>query len=273
MRIDSIFRLMPRQAIVLFVFWSVAVTRGSEEWQEEALLLYSTASPEINDLRARSTGNERLRRYAKGLKTLFRQPSREENVLLAKTTFDALYEENPRDDVGLASAYYLARISHRFLDEPDLESAQSAYRYLFEMYPRRFFGELAFLKYLLLELYDSDSLESPEERLRRLETLGDRLVIPDTRRGYHRSIGEAYRAYELSESKVYEHLKAAYDIDTSVPETQTELMLTVAELAESRGELGVAIAALQKFLAVARRDERRTQVAERMAALKRQLLK
>lgn len=272
MLLDSISRLLSRQAIILFCFWSLATARGAEEWEKEALLLYSSGSPEINDLRARSTGNERLRRYAKALGVLFREPSREENALLAKTTFDALSEANGRDDVGLASAYYLARISHRHLDRPDLVSASAAYRKLFESYPRSFFGELAFLKYLLLELYSSEGSESPSERLAHLEAQGNRLIIPDMRRGFHRSIGEAYRYYELSETTAYEHLKAAYDIGSSVPETQIDLMLTVAELAESRGELGVAIAALQKFLTVARRDDRRNDVAERMSNLKRQLL-
>ena len=269
---DSISRFLPRQAIFLLAFGFAALGHGAEEWAEEALLLYNSASPEINDLRARSTGNERLRGYAKALGILYSEPLTQENALLAKTTFDALFDANPLDDVGLASAYYLVRITHRHLDRPNIETAREAYRVLFESYPRRFFGELSFLKYLLLELYTSESQESPSERFSRLEKLGDKLTIPDMRRGYHRSIGEAYRNHETSEIKAYEHLKAAYDIDTSVPETQMDLMLTIAEMAESRGELGVAIAALQKFLTVARNDDRRVEVAQRMATLKRQLL-
>jgi hypothetical protein len=272
MLIDSISRLMLKGAIVLFAICASVPVHGAEEWETDALLLYNTASPDINDLRARSTGDERLRKYAMALGMLHRQPAQEENAMLAKSVFDKLFAINPNDDVGMASGYYLARILHRHLDQPDLGSARAAYQYLFETYPRRFFGELAFLKYLLLEFYGNDSSESPVNRLARLEGMGDRLIIPNMRRGYHRSIGEAYLSYDLSETKAYEHLKAAYDIATSVPETQLELILKVSELAESHGDLGVAIAALQKFLKVARRDERRPEVELRLADLKRQLL-
>ncbi len=254
------------------LFGLSAVGTVAQDWEEEALLLYNSGSPEINDLRARSTGNNRLRTYAQALETLFREPMREESALVAQKRFANLIEVNPNDDVGLASAYYLAQIDHRYLDEPNLEAARSAYRSLYDRYPRRFFGELAFLKFALIEIYGGSTEEGPAERLKRLEADGKRLVLPDMRRGFHRSLGEAYRSFGLSESKAYEHLKVAYEIETSVPETQTELMLTVAELAEAHGDLGVAIAALQKFLTVAPSDERRTAIAQRMADLKRQLL-
>ncbi len=192
---------------------------------------------------------------------------REENALLAKETFDILFESNPNDQVGMASAYYLARITHKHLDQPDLEAARSAYRYIFESYPSRFFGELAFLKYLLMELYNGEGVRSVTDRIASLEMLGDQLTIPDMIRGYHRAIGDAYLGYELSDEKAYEHLKAAYEIKSSVPETQVELMLTVAELAELFGEKDVAIAALQDFLKAANGDDRRGEVALRIAAL------
>ena len=250
----------------------LCIAGQAQDWEEEALLLYNSSSPEINDIRARTTGDNRLRSYAQALETLFREPMREESALIAQTQLAALVEANPKDDVGLASAYYLAQIDHRYLDRPNIEAAKKAYRTLFDQYPRRFFGELAFLKFVLLEIHGSDSDDSPEERLIRLEADGEILIIPDMRRGFHRSLGEAYRSFGLSDTKAYEHLKIAYEIETSVPETQTELMLSVAELAEAHGELGVAIAALQKFLSVARFDERRPEVAQRMAALKQQLL-
>jgi len=240
---------------------------GEGDWQEEALLLYNAGSPEINDLRARSTGNERLRAYAKALGQLHVVPREELNVRLAKETFDALYSSNPNDQVGLASAYYLARINQKHLDEPDLEAARSAYLYIFETYPGRFFGELAFLKYLLIELYETDSEVDISLRIASLEAMGERLTIPNMRRGFHRTIGDAYLGYELSREKAYSHLKAAYELDSSVPETQLELMLTVAELAESLGDTKVAIKALQDFLKSARKDERREEVALKIAAL------
>lgn len=240
---------------------------GAGDWEEEALLLYNSGSPEINDLRARSTGNERLKLYARALGQLHAQPMREENALLAKETFDILFESNPNDQVGMASAYYLARINHKHLDQPDLEAVRSAYRYIFESYPSRFFGELAFLKYLLIELYNEESTQSESNRIASLEMLGDKLTIPDMMRAYHRAVGDAYLGYELSKKKAYEHLKVAYEIKSSVPETQVELMLTVAELAEFFGEKDVAIAALQDFLKAANGDDRRGEVVLRIAAL------
>ena len=241
---------------------------AAEPWEVEALLLYNSGSPEVNDLRARSTGNTRLGGYAKALEILFQEPKDEANVLRAKKLFDQLFEINGNDDVGRASAYYLARISHKHLDEPDLESARLGYRYLFETYPGKFFGELAFLKFILVEMYERDSEESIEDRLEALEERGKRLAIPEMRRGFHRSMGEAYRVFELSNSKAYEHLKAAYEIEAPVPETQVELMLSVAELAESMGDVNVAISALEDFLRTAKWDDRRESVAIRLADLK-----
>ena len=64
--------------------------------------------------------------------------------------FDQLFEINGKDDVGMAAAYYLARISHKHLVEPDLESAGQL-QYLFGLILAGF-GELAFLKFILVEL-------------------------------------------------------------------------------------------------------------------------
>lgn len=241
---------------------------SAEPWEMEALLLYNSGSPEVNDLRARSTGNVRLGGYARALEILFQEPREEANALRAKKLLDQLFEVNEKDDVGMASAYYLARISHKHLDEPDVEAARLGYRYLFETYSGRFFGELAFLKFVLVELYERDSEESVEQRLENLEKSGERLTIPEMRRGFHRSMGEAYRVFELSDAKAYEHLKAAYELEAPVPETQIELMLSVAELAESIGDVDLAISALEDFLATAKWDERRQAVAVQLSELK-----
>lgn len=241
---------------------------AAELWEVEALLLYNSGSPEVNDLRARSTGNTRLGGYAKALEILFQEPREEANVLRAKKVFDQLFEINGKDDVGMAAAYYLARISHKHLDEPDLESARLGYRYLFETYPGRFFGELAFLKFILVELYEREAEESIGARLESIEERGKRLTIPEMQRGFHRSMGEAYRVFELSEAKAYKHLRAAYEIEAPVPETQIELMLSVAELAEAMGDVDVAISALEDFLRTAKWDDRLETVAVRLADLK-----
>ncbi|MGY8695939.1 MAG: hypothetical protein ACKVGW_17305, partial [Verrucomicrobiia bacterium] len=100
MLIDSISRLMLKGAIVLFAICATVPVHGAEEWETDALLLYNTASPDINDLRARSTGDERLRKYAMALGMLHRQPAQEENAMLAKSVFDKLFAINPNDDVG-----------------------------------------------------------------------------------------------------------------------------------------------------------------------------
>ena len=243
-------------------------TMAVEPWEVEALLLYNSGSPEVNDLRARSTGNTRLGGYARALEVLFQEPREEANALQAQRVFDQLFEVNGNDDVGMASAYYLARISHKHLDDPDLESARLGYRYLFEAYPGRFFGELAFLKLILVELYERDAEESIGARLEFLEERGKRLTIPEMQRGFHRSIGEAYRVFELSEAKAYKHLRAAYEFEAPVPETQIELMLSVAELAEAIGDVDTAISALEDFLRTAKWDDRRDTVAVRLADLK-----
>lgn len=245
-----------------------SAAKGAEDWQLEALLLYNSGSPGVNELRARSTGNLRLGRYAQALELLFKEPKEEANTLRAKKLLDHLFEINGNDDVGLASAYYLARINHKHLDEPDLESARLGYRYLFETYPGRFFGELAFLKFILVELYEGDSKDGIEKRLMELEKRGGKLTIPEMRRGFHRSMGEAYRVFELSDTKAYEHLKAAYELKAPLPETQIELMLSVAELAEAMGEFDVAVSALEDFLATAKWDDRRQSVAIQLAELK-----
>ncbi|MCH2613221.1 MAG: hypothetical protein MKZ70_00805 [Opitutales bacterium] len=87
-------------------------------------------------------------------------------------------------------------------------------------------------------------------------------------RAFNISMGEAYRVFALSEAKAYKHLRAAYEIETLVPETQIELMLSVAELAEAMGDADVAISALEDFLRTAKWDDRREMVAVRLADLK-----
>ena len=259
--------LRSRSLIALFAgfVWLGGITSAVGDWEEEALLLLNTVSPNLNDLRSRSTGNERLGRYAEALAAMNRNGIIPANPKAAEKIFRELLDIRSDDAIGLASRYYMIRIEQELAPEFD---ARESYRSLFQTYPDTFFGGLSLVKYAMLETYVNSDKADALRRLIVLEQLGQDLQIPDVRRDFNRVLGEAYLNFELSGEKAYEHLKDAADIGSTIPEAQADLLIKTGELAEQLGRLNDAVDLYARFCEEMEHDSRKAEIELRLSRLK-----
>lgn len=237
------------------------------------MLLYSDSSSEFTRLRALGEKDPRLAEYTRALVTLHDENADlAERHALARGMLERLVEEYRDDAIGMASLYYLARIAQVHPVEEDLQKAKLLYLELFENHSDRFFGQLAFLKYAMIEIYDDSVTGSTAAtRIRAIEDHEDRITLRDMKRNYHRILGEAYAALEIDDGKAYEHLKAAYEIGIPLVSLRVDVLSKLAPLAEQFGEMETALQAYDELAGIASQDQRQEGFREKANQLRRQL--
>lgn len=254
--------------LVVFIFpislWSV------DDWKKEMLLIYSEGAVEMNLLRAEGQNNNRLKDYATALQSMHREPRDRERVESALETFELLIKSHAEDNVGIASAYYRARIFQMFLVEPNLAMAKSEFRSVFDAYPGHFFGQKALLNWVGLELYHNSD-RAMYARIALVEGYEAQLPIEDLRRSYHKMLGDAYRTSDLSKEKAFKHLKKAYEIGFSIPKSQADLVFSLGQLAEELDDNGYAIERYGEFVQEYNLDTRTPELREHIKVLSESL--
>lgn len=211
------------------------------------LLMYSAGTAEMNLLKAEAQNNERLRDYVLALSKMHAEPRDEAKIREAEKEFQALVEADGTDEIALASTFYGALIRQDFREQPDWENARRTFRKLYDSFPKSFFGQMALLKWVVIELnYD---LERPIfSRIAMVEGYGDRFLIKDIQRSYYKTMGNAYQNSELSDFKAFEYLKKAYEIGFTISRTQSDLILSLAKLAEKVNERRYALERYHEFI-------------------------
>ena len=245
-------------------------------WEQEAMLVYSESEAEFTRLRTLGRSNERLARYTRALEILHGQraasETEEEPYLMAQSLFSSLVEANDEDAIGLASQYYLARIAQSNPIEKDMSTAKRLYFDLYEARKDRFFGQMAFIKYATLEIYDEEGSEPDMlTRIQKLEPHAESLTIPDLRRNFHRVLGEAYARFDLDPKQAFKHLDTAYQMGLPVESIKAEVLARIATLGEAIGERERALQAYNELLLIDPFHEDAAEFAERAEALRRQL--
>jgi len=260
----TLFRLPSLLVLLVGSIGLLDVLRAADGWREEAFLLLNGVSPNLNELRSRSTGNERLGRYADGLAAMNKNGLIPPNPEQAGRIFRELLDIRQDDPIGLASRYYLIQI------EQSLNSAfeaKESFRVFYEQFPETFFGGLSLVKYAMLEAYSDDDKADALRRLAVLERLGKNLKIPDVKRDFRRIVGEAYLTFELSKEKAYKHLKDAADIGSTIQGAQADLLVRTGELAEDLGRVQDAIDLYSRFCDEMTFDARKPQIEQRLSRL------
>lgn len=144
-------------------------------WEQEVMLVYSGTSTEFNRLRSLGKNTNRLALYTRALDILHGKVEVEEDEKpyeVSQGIFRILISDNDDDAIGLASAYYLARIVQSNPYEQDIEQAKKLYWEIYERWPERFFGQMAVVKYATLHIYgDDSSSEEVNERIQSLEPI------------------------------------------------------------------------------------------------------
>jgi len=178
--------------------------------------------------------------FGRAVAALNKQPRSEHTVTEADRLFERVRAVDPDDNLGVASAYYLARIVQIHSFQPDEEAAAKLFRELSLKYPQHYFGQLAFLNYATITLYTQPDLAAIGEALYRIEEEGRFLSIPDISRNYFRLMGETHVYYGVSKRKGEDFFVAAMEVGFVRPALRAKMLLRLAELARSRGDFPVA---------------------------------
>ncbi|MDQ8203925.1 hypothetical protein [Pelagicoccus sp. SDUM812003] len=253
----------------------MAQEEGRPIWEEEAMLIYSDSSAEFTRLRTFGRSNKRLGAYTEALDVLHGKielEGGEEPYRYAQSLFRSLVAENDSDAIGLASLYYLARIAQSNPIEQDMTVAKQLYYDLYLPNKDRFFGQMAFIKYATMEIYDEQG-EEPDvaRRLSELERMAASLSLPEIRRNFHRIAGEAYVHFDLDARAAFEHLETAYEMGLPVESIRIEVLELLAELGEQVGEPRRALQAYNELLLIDPRHERAEHFRSRARELRRTL--
>ncbi|MDQ8198132.1 hypothetical protein QEH56_08240 [Pelagicoccus enzymogenes] len=244
-------------------------------WEQEVMLVYSDRSTEFNRLRSIGKENKRLSLYTTALDTLHGKVPVEEGekpYQVAQRIFRLIIADNDSDAIGLASAYYNARITQSNPYEQDIAEAKKLYWKLYERWPQRFFGQMAFVKYATLHIYDDDgSGDGVWQRIQNLEPIVSDISIPELRQNVHRIMGEAYFGFELDSQLAYEHMVEAYRLGIPVGSIRIEVLERIASLGEEIGEYERALLAYDELVRSAPRHERFVEFVEAAQRLRKQV--
>ncbi|MDQ8179733.1 hypothetical protein [Pelagicoccus sp. SDUM812005] len=267
-------------ALVLAAFSGLGVSGQDEErpiWEQEVMLVYSARSTEFNRLRTIGKENKRLSLYTTALDTLHGKVPVEEDekpYQVAQRIFRMIIADNDSDAIGLAAAYYNARVTQSNPYEQDIAEAKKLYWKLYEKWPERFFGQMAFVKYATLHIYDDDgSGDEVWERIQNLEPIVSDISIPELRQNVHRIMGEAYFSFDLDSTLAYEHLTEAYRLGIPVGSIRVEVLERIAALGEELGENERALSAYDELVRSAPRHERRSEFVAAAERLRSGLVK
>ncbi len=244
-------------------------------WEQEVMLVYSDRSTEFNRLRSLGKENKRLSLYTTALDTLHGKVPVEEDekpYRVAQRIFRMIIADNDSDAIGLAAAYYNARVTQSNPYEQDIAAAKKLYWNLYEKWPERFFGQMAFVKYATLHIYDDDgSGDEVWERIQNLEPIVNDISIPELRQNVHRIMGEAYFGFELDEELAYEHMLEAYRLGIPVGSIRIEVLERIGALGERLGKYERALLAYDELVRSVPRHERFAEFAESAARLRARL--
>jgi hypothetical protein len=231
-------------------------------WELAALSLHTDAARGFRSLAAGAAPSEEAR-FGMAIALLTAQPKTPANIAQAEAILDELSDSARDPELRVAAQYYRARIeqAHRFV--PDFAAASIRYRALMEASPESVFGQLAALKWCLLELYRFPD-EEFEQRFEEVGALEAMFSIPEMKKDFHLSIAQARLRSERRDALALRHLRLAADLGVQREHARANALAGVVNLAHELGELEVARQYGQAFLQEFERDPRASVVRSMM---------
>lgn len=266
-----------RQFILCLAMWLPAADAAAETtpdnaspsaraWKDASLLLYTPAQRAFAALNRDPATATRETRFGEAVTLLNVQPKTAANIDRAASIFSALRAENPGDDLGIASAYLLARIEQIHRLQPDLARALALFDELAAAHPDHPDGQRAMVKALLLRLYEPTTRAEKHRRLREADALAARLDSPALRSEYHQMMATAGARFGMPDEWRLPHLLAADELGIVRLAERRNNLLAIAETARRAGEREIALRYYARFVAEALRDEKRAYAQQRYEA-------
>lgn len=243
---------------------ALGLASPNEPW--EALTRYRF--PEARD--AFAAGPESpASRFGLALSLINLQPKSDDNLARADALLQAIVAAAPAgDELIPAARFYRGRILQVHLRQPDLAAARKMFRALMDDHPKSFWGQLAGIKWLTLEIYSPGATNEFPARLAQLESLAPFFTQPHLAKDYHNIMANAYEALGLSTDRAYAHLADCWRIGVARGIDQGDFLARLGTLAERLGRPDEARLYYSEFLSRFARDERRHLIEERLALLR-----
>lgn len=207
-------------------------------------------------------------RFGEAMAFLALQPKSRLNVERAGSLLRSLAESDPQSDLAVSARYHLARIAHIHAYEPNVEDAARQYEALLADYPSHPAAEQAAPKLAIVWLYADVDDATWDARLARLEALAPRLSSNAARRDLRLALAEAILRLRQDHARALEHLwPVLRDGVISRSSRATEIWLQAAESSAILGRPADAALAYRRFLELAPRDVRASEVRRRLASV------
>ncbi len=229
-------------------------------WQKVALNLFADAHREFLAL----PGDEA--RLGVALTRLQLQPRTTANLEASVADLRALASAKDPDLAPIA-LYHLARIEHAHRLRSDPPAALAAYAELRRSFPGHPLADEALVRMAMIEVYEPAPPEHQAATLARYAALAPELASADARRDLHLLLADAALRLTRDESAALAHYLAAEQAGIQLAAIRTTVLVSIGELAARLGRPELARRAFDDYLAFAPRDNRRTLVLERLAAL------
>lgn len=232
-----------------------------QAWRDTSLSLFQDAARGFEKVDGREAT------FGRAISLLARQPKTAGNIEAAARALASLVETDARDPIGVMSRYYLGRVeqAHRTPARP--AAAAVHFRRLLADHPGEFWAEQAAIKLALIELHEPVSAEERLARLVRHAEFAGAMRHAPARRDMCLLLADVALRFGLGEATALDQLLAADRAGIVRSATQAQVWVQIAELARATGRHDIARRHYENFLAAYERDNRRTMVSERLAAL------
>jgi hypothetical protein len=244
-----------------------------EAWSLVATLRFEEAADAFARIEGDPGANAGLRsaRLGRATAALQAQPRTESGVRAALAEFNRLAAEPPADEVALAAAFLAARVVQDHLSPADPRDAARRFRDLHERHGTHPLGQIAWVRWALLTLYDGRDpadTTTPDAQLARIEREGAALTEPLAIRDFHLLLAFAYPDLAPSDEAMLRHLIAAEATGLLRWQTRRDIYVQIVETALVLGRTDVVRTYFGRYEAAYPRDQRRQLLGERIAALR-----
>ena len=243
-------------AVSLYVAMRLVVTpkcdgldiKTRQAWAQAADLDYSGAYRAFSQIRDCRPEDPKDAKFGQAIVLLGLQLRTRQNIAMARELFSAMHGANADHDLGIAAWYFVARIDHYHRHDTDASAAKSAYLAISERHPDHFFGQLAFMQYATMEIYENMMSPNLDSILDRLGKQGTFIEQPIIKRNFHRILAETYLYRQISDERALNHFNIALDIGFTRPWTAAKTILVHAELARDLGRYDRAERSYRSFI-------------------------
>jgi len=236
-------------------------------WRELAAGNFREARATFVQVRAKQPAAIRETQMGEAVALLNLQPVTATNREAARRLCAEVASANPENVWTLQARYFLGRIAELHTTPADLSGAAAHYEWLFTRHPDSEWGQVALVKFAIVQLQEPVAPDETHRRYRRLVALESTLAEASARRDFHLVLGAACLQHEFGLEEALRHLLTADAAGVRQPIRAATVLIQIAELSRKLGRLAQARTYYERFLATAGDgDTRSLLVRERLAA-------